>query len=80
MFSKLKFTNFKGQAEREIQIDEVGYIKTTQNKGKYTFLVEDYGIEKQLMAVNILVTNIYSIILENSYKVKSIHFNYFLNF
>ena len=64
----MKFNHFSGQSDSEIQIDGVGYIKTTQYKGKYTFLIEDYGVEKQLMVVNVLVTNIYSIILENSYQ------------
>ena len=65
----MKYTQFNEQYERGISIDSVGHITTTQNKGKYTVMVEDFGIEKQLMIVNVLVTSIYSILVENSYKV-----------
>jgi hypothetical protein len=53
-----------------VSMSENGYLSTSNEKGKTTVLVEDSQDESQMMMLNVAITNIYSIFIENSYKVK----------
>jgi len=54
-----------------LYLSETGLISTSNEKGKATVLVEDTQIDNQVMMINLAVSNIYSIFIENSYKVSS---------
>ncbi len=52
-------------------VSDTGLISTTNEKGKATVLVEDTQVDTQAMMINVAVSNIYSIFIENSYKVRN---------
>ena len=54
-----------------VTLSDKGLLTTSNEKGKITIMAEDRDTELQIMMVNILITNIYSIFVEHSNKVKN---------
>ena len=53
----------------KVSLSETGLLTTQGEKGRVTVLVEDTEVDSELLMVNVLITNIYSILVENSYGV-----------
>lgn len=60
-----------------VYVTDTGYLSTSNEKGKTSVLVEDTQTDGEMMMLNIAITSIYSIFIENSYKViKHYQFSY----
>ena len=68
-----------------IEVNNHGILKTGEKKGKFTIVVEENNssqfMEDESLYINVLVANIFSIFVENSYKVRFFfiftYWNYF---
>jgi len=62
-----------------IEVTMNGLIKTGEKRGKSTIIIAEedstQSLEDETIYVNVLTTNIFSIFIENSYKVLSITFS-----
>jgi len=55
-----------------------GLIKTGEKKGKTTLIIENddpHSWDDEIVYINIAITNIFSIFVENSYKVVFFYFS-----
>lgn len=62
-----------------LEVSKNGLIKTGEKKGKATLIIEEddyHSWDGETVYINILVTNIYSLFVENSYKVLFLYFNF----
>ena len=62
-----------------LEVTMNGLIKTGEKRGKAIIIIEEDGstqsFENETTTLNVLTTNIFSIFIENSYKVLSITFS-----
>jgi len=68
---RLRYSIFSPISNTRVSLSESGLLTTYGEKGKVSILVEDTEIDSEIIMIDVLITNIHSIFVENSYKVIS---------
>lgn len=64
--------NFCSEKGNLIELSSTGVIKSFEKRGRASVLIESDSDPDEFLLINIFITPIFSIFLENSYKVSSL--------
>ena len=75
---RLRYSVFSPTSNTRVSLTESGLLTTYGEKGKVSILIEDTEVESEIIMLDILITNVYSIFVENSYQVTILN-SFYLN-